>query len=103
MSRVSKIEIRESAETLKKLIKKQKSGLNYAKLQVLYLLKIQATKTVRYLAILVGRSESTIYYWLQLYRTGGLEKLLGDQPKTERPKKLNIETVWQYLKKQLKN
>ena len=64
MSRVSKIEIKESAETLKKLMKKQKTGLNYAKLQALYLLKIKATKTVRYLAILVGRSESTIYYWL---------------------------------------
>jgi putative transposase len=30
-----------------------------------------------------------------LYRTGGLEKLLKEPPKTGRPKKLEIETVAQ--------
>ena len=41
----------------------------------------------------MGRSESTVHHWLQLYRQGGLEKLLEEIPKTGRPKKLNIETV----------
>ena len=41
----------------------------------------------------MGRAESTIHSWLQLYRQGGLSKLLEEHPKTGRPKKLDIETV----------
>lgn len=93
MSGVSKIAIAESSESLKTLMKKQKTALSYAKVQALYLLKIQAAETIRYLAVMMGRSESTIYYWLQLYREGGLPKLLEEQPKTGRPKKIAIETI----------
>ena len=42
---------------------------------------------------MMGRSESTVHYWLQLYRDGGLSKLLEEPPKTGRPKKLNIDTI----------
>ena len=58
MSGVPKIAIAESIETLKSLMKQQKSALNYAKVQALYLLKINAVETVRYLAVIMGRSES---------------------------------------------
>ena len=100
--------IAESADTLKSLMKKTKNGAKLCKVQTLYLLKIQAAETVRYLAVILGRlrtahdaeiirhpcpPESTIHHWLQLYRTGGLEKLLEEPPKTGRPKKLEIETV----------
>ena len=93
MPGVSKIEIAESASSLKSLMKKQKKALSHAKVQALYLLKIRAVETIRYLAVVMGRSESTIYYWLQLYREGGLEKLLEEPPKTGRPKKISVETV----------
>ena len=93
MSGVPKIAIAESVETLKSLMKQQKTALGYAKVQALYLIKIQAVETVRYLAVIVGRSEPTIHHWLKLYRTGGIEKLLEAPPKTGRPKKLDIETV----------
>jgi transposase len=93
MSGIPKIEIAESVETLKSLMKQQKTALNHAKLQSLYLLKINVAETVRYLAVIMGRSESTIYDWLQLYKTGGMSKLLGEPPQTGRPKKLEIETV----------
>lgn len=93
MTGVSKIAVAESAESLRALMKKQKIVLSYAKLQALYLIKIQAAETIRYLAVMMGRSESTIYYWLGLYREGGLSLLLEEPPKTGRPKKLNIETV----------
>ena len=85
--------IAESAESLKALMKKQKVALNFAKVQALYLLKIRAAETIRYLAVMMGRSESTIYYWLQLYREGGLSLLLEEPPKTGRPKKVRIDTV----------
>ena len=74
-------------------MKQQKTALGYAKVQALYLIKIQAVETVRYLAVIIGRSEVTIHHWLKLYRTGGIEKLLEVPPKTGRPKKLDIETV----------
>lgn len=93
MSGRPQIEIKESVKELRTLLKQQKTALNHAKVQALYLLKIEATETVRYLAVMMGRSESTIHYWLQLYRLGGLDKLLEEHPKTGRPKKLKLETV----------
>ncbi|NBD14710.1 MAG: hypothetical protein GVY04_00780 [Cyanobacteria bacterium] len=90
MSGRPKIEITESAEELKSLLKKQKTALNYAKIQALYLLKIQAVETVRYLAVLMGRGESTIHEWLGQSKNGGLDQLLEEYPKTGRPKKLAI-------------
>ena len=83
-------------------MKKQKTSLNYAQVQTLYLLKIQAAETVKYLAIILGRlrtahdaeiirhpcpPESTIHHWLQLYQTGGLEKLHGSSTKDRKTKK----------------
>jgi hypothetical protein len=93
MSGVPKIEISESRETLKCLRKQQKTGLGFAKVQALYLLKIQAVETVRHLAMVLGRGEATIHRWLHLYKEGGVEKLLEEKPKTGRPKKLPVETV----------
>lgn len=93
MSGVPRIEIAESVQELKLLMKQQKTGLGYAKIQSLYLLKINAVETVRHLAVIIGRGESTIHRWLHQYKTGGLYLLLKEPPKTGRPKKLNIETV----------
>ena len=93
MSGVPKIEITESVEDLKSLMKKPKTGLGYAKVQSLYLLKINAVETVRHLAVIIGRGESTIHRWLYTYKTGGLSLLLEEPPKTGRPKILDIEVV----------
>jgi transposase len=95
MSGTTKIKIVESEETLRALLKQQKTALNYAKIQALYLLKIRAAEEIRYLAVMMGRSEGTMYEWLHLYKTGGLEKLLEEHPKSGRPKKLDVETVAQ--------
>lgn len=90
MTGIPKIEIAESVEMLKNLLKKQKTALNFVKVQALYLLKIQAVETVRYLAVIVGRSEATVHEWLHLYKTGGLEKLLEEHPKSGRPKQPSV-------------
>lgn len=87
MSGVSKVEIAESSETLRELMKKQKESLLYAKVQALYLFKIEAAETVRYLAVLVGRDETTVHRWLRMYREGGLEKLLTERKPSGRPRK----------------
>ena len=93
MSGVPKIKISESVEELKSLMKKQKTGLGYAKVQALYLLKINAVETIRHLAVIIGRGESTVHRWLQTYKTGGLSLLLEEPPTTGRPKILNVEEV----------
>lgn len=49
MSGIPKIEIIESVEELKLLMKQQKTGLGYAKVQSLYLLKINVVKNVNYI------------------------------------------------------
>jgi transposase len=78
MSGIPKIEIQESAEELRELMKKQKNSLEFAKLQTLYLFKINAAETVRYMAVLIGRGESTIHRWLKVYRESGIKALLKD-------------------------
>jgi transposase len=93
MSGVPKIEVTESAETLRELMKKQKSGLGYAKVQSLYLWKTGVAETVRYIAVIVGREESTVHRWFALYRTGGMDALLDENRQPGRPKKVGVETV----------
>jgi hypothetical protein len=68
MLRVVKIEITEKAETLKKLLVQQKDKRNYQRVQALYLLKIKQVETVENLAIIIGRSRSTVQRWLSTTR-----------------------------------
>ncbi|WP_071516753.1 helix-turn-helix domain-containing protein [Geitlerinema sp. PCC 9228] len=92
MSGVPKIEITESSETLQKLMKQQKTVLNFVKVQALYLLQSQVVDTVRTLAVIVGRNEATVHRWLRLYREGGLEALLEEKKPSGRPPKIDAET-----------
>ncbi len=55
MTGVPKIEVTESVETLRDLMKARKSSLNFAKVQSLYLWKTGVAETVRYIAVIVGR------------------------------------------------
>lgn len=93
MTGLLKIDIAESVEELRDLMKQQETSLNFAKVQSLYLLKINAVETVRYLAILVGRSERTAHRWLSSYREGGIERLLWEPEPQGRPKKVSVEEV----------
>ncbi|NEP40436.1 MAG: IS630 family transposase [Okeania sp. SIO2H7] len=93
MSGRPKIEIIESVETLKSLMKKQKRILEHNKILTLYLLKSGEQKTVRGVARNLGRGETTIHRWLKLYREGGMENLLQNRQTVGRPKKFSAETV----------
>ncbi len=55
MSGVPNINVAESVEDLKSLLKQQVTSLNFAKVQSLYLLKIKEVETVRHLTVLIGR------------------------------------------------
>ncbi|PSB09303.1 hypothetical protein C7B62_13525 [Pleurocapsa sp. CCALA 161] len=81
MSGVPKIEIAESVEELKLLMKQQKKASGYTKIRCLYLLKVNAVETIKQLTVIIGRKESTIHHWLHKYQTGGLPFLLEESPK----------------------
>jgi putative transposase len=93
MSGVVKIEIRETEEELKALLRREKDATRHEKLQVLYWLKTQTVETVLSAAVRLGKHRTTIQRWLSSYRAGGIEKLLFQKPRSGRPRVMNPETI----------
>jgi transposase len=77
---VYKLEITESEEELKSLLRVQKTASAKERVQLLYLLKSGQAKTVECAASLLGRHRVTVQHWMRLYRTGGLASLLERKP-----------------------
>ena len=80
MSGIYKLEIQESQDDLKALLKQQKTVSDRERVQLLYLLKSGQAKTLQQAAELLGRHRVTIQTWARHYRQGGLSKLLSHQP-----------------------
>jgi transposase len=80
MAGVYKLEIRETEEELKSLLRTQKTASTKERVQLLYLLKSGQAKTVESAASLLGRNRVSVQKWLRLYREGGLPKLLEQKP-----------------------
>jgi transposase len=99
---VYKLEIHESTEELKQLLRSQTTAQGKERIQVLYLLQTQQAETIQAAAELVGRNRVTVQKWLQHYRNGGLRGLLRSKKPTGRPRKL---PAWaeQALSKRLQN
>jgi transposase len=76
MSGVVKIEITESPETLKKLLKNASTLQEKERIQTIYWLKTRTVETVKQIAIMLGRNRVTVQKWLRKYRSGGLNLLL---------------------------
>jgi transposase len=93
MSGVVLIEIRETEEELKALLRKEKDATRYEKLQVLYLLKTQTVETVLSAAVRLGKHRTTIQRWLSSYRAVAIEKLLFQKPRSGTPRIMNPETI----------
>lgn len=91
MTGVVKINITETADQLKKLLKQQKTAYALSRLQALYLLKTQQVETVQHLAGVLGKSRVTVQRWLRKYREGGLNRLLEQHQSTGRPKIISPE------------
>jgi hypothetical protein len=72
MSGVVRIEIRETTEELKTLMRQEKDVLRHEKLQVLYWLKTQTVDSVLSAAVRLGKHRTTIQRWLSSYRSGGI-------------------------------
>ena len=100
MSGVVKVEIRETEEELKALLRKEKDVTCYEKLQVLYWLKTQMVDSVLSAAVRLGKHRTTIQRWLSSYRSGAITELLSQKPRSGRPKIMNAETI-EKLEKEL--
>jgi transposase len=84
MTGVYKLEITESIDDLRQLLRMQKTVSDKERIQLLYLLKSEQAKTVQAAAKLLGRHRVTVQEWLRLYRQGGLNALLSHKPRTGR-------------------
>ena len=103
MSGVVKIEISESAATLKKLLKNASTPQEKERIQTIYWLKTKTVKTVKQIAIMLGRNRVTVQKWLSKYRQGGLDVLLKSKSNVGgRPSSIRPDIVVK-LKEELKN
>jgi pyruvate/2-oxoglutarate dehydrogenase complex dihydrolipoamide dehydrogenase (E3) component len=64
MAAVYKLEIAESVEDLKQLLRSQKSASDKERIQLLYLLKSEQAQTVQVAAELLGQHRVTVQEWL---------------------------------------
>ena len=76
MAGVTKVKIKESAEELHELLRKQKTALAKERIQALYLLKIEQVKTIKDLAVVLGRGTATVQRWLKAYTESGINILV---------------------------
>ena len=103
MSGVVRIEITESAETLKKLLKNAKTPQEKERIQTIYWLKTKTVETVKQIAIMLGKNRVTVQKWLRKYRTGGMNSLLESKKNLGgRPSSIPSDVI-EKLKEELKN
>ncbi len=76
MSRTLKLEIKETAEELRNLLKKETNAQIKEKLHALYLLKSGIVTTLSGLSEFLVRDRVTIYRWFEKYKESGLTGLL---------------------------
>jgi putative transposase len=102
MSGVLKINITQTAQQLKSLLLKQTTGRGKERILALYLLKINRAKTLKDLAIVLGRDTATLYRWLHHYKANGLEGMLAVR-KGQGRKPAILQAVMEQLRQQLEN
>ena len=101
MSGVVKIEIIESTEILKKLLKNAHTLQEKERLQAIYWLKSNTVGTVLQISVMLGRNRVTVQKWLKKSRNGGLNSLLEKKKSSGRPTLISSEIV-EKLKEELK-
>ena len=77
MSGVIKVEILETVDELRELLKSTENQEVKERIQALYWLKSGQVQTTRAIANLIGKHRVTVSRWLSNYRTEGIEALLS--------------------------
>lgn len=101
MTSVFDVEIIESVEELKALLRDQTCARFRERVRALYLRQTGRVKNRRELAALLGCNESTVYRWFRTYQTQGMSGLLQMKTSPGKPSKLRPEVLEQ-LQKRLK-
>jgi transposase len=68
--------IKETAEELREMLKKEHQVKRQNRLQALYLIATKQAKSRSQVAEMLGKNRNTISDWMSLYEAEGLEKLL---------------------------
>ena len=97
---VTNIRIKEKEEFLKELYSKENNKKLRNRIQMLYLLKTRRVIEASELSKVLMVDDSSITRWLNIYRKGGLKKLLNIKAIPGRPSKISKEIV-EELKKEL--
>ncbi|MUL35094.1 helix-turn-helix domain-containing protein [Gloeocapsopsis dulcis] len=79
MKRRCKLQIQETIEQLKELLKQQTIVSGLEKIQALYWFQTGQIKTVTGIATALGKNRTTIHRWWSKYQAGGIRALLGEQ------------------------
>lgn len=90
MPGVYQLEIKETLDELRKLLRVQKTASDKERIQLLYLLKSEQARTIIMAASLLGRHRVTVHKWLSRYRTGGIENLLSHKLRTGRKQSIPL-------------
>jgi transposase len=88
MAGIYKLEIQESEEELKQLLRTQKTASGKERIHLLYLLKSKQAATVQAASTILGRHRATLQEWLRLYRQGGIDELLQRKSPSGRPRSI---------------
>ena len=102
MSGILKIEITESEEKLRQLLKQVKKPSIKEKVQVLYWIKTSQAETVNHLSTLVSRHRTTVSRWLREYRINGIDGLIKIGKSSGRKSRLDPEIIGQ-IKRELED
>lgn len=89
MSGVIKIEILETVDELRELLKSTQSKEITERVQALYWLKSGQVQTTKAIANLIGKHRVTVSRWLSSYKAQGINALLNTGKSSGRKKKLS--------------
>lgn len=84
----SKCPIYETLEELKILMNQNASTDDFPKIKALYLLKARQVNSLTNLAVLLGVNRITIHRWLNRYKQGGIQRLIRNQYRNGRRRKI---------------
>lgn len=90
---ITNIRIKESSEELKQLLSKEKNKKARIRLHIIYLLKTRKVIDAKELSKVMMLDDSSITRLLNLYREGGLKKLLNIKTSPGRPSKISKDII----------
>lgn len=83
---ILRVWVKESEDTLNKLIKSETNAVSRDKLRALLMIKSNKVLDIKELVILLNRHRNSISKWLKKYRKGGMNLLLLEKKRVNKKK-----------------